>query len=377
MESGLNRRWDEETFRDGQRNGKLKSIVISATKEIEAIDLFCGAGGLSYGLRRTGIKVVAGFDLDPACEYPFRENNEAKFIRADIANVKGADLDALYSPTSIRLLAGCAPCQPFSTYRQGAPNPTDKRWNLLSEFGRLVRESSPDIITMENVPLLEKQDIFCRFVDTLESLGYKTSFRVVNCADYGVPQFRRRLVMLASRFADISLISPTHKSHLTVRKAIEGLPSLEAGQVDASDPLHQAASLSPTNLKRIRSSRPGGTWRDWDSQLVADCHKKETGQTYPSVYARMSWDEPSPTMTTQFYGFGNGRFGHPNQDRAISLREGAILQSFPKRYRFVPIDQPMHRKIIGRLIGNAVPVKLGEAIGRSIREHIANGAENR
>ena len=348
----------------------MRCKEVSATAAIEAIDLFCGAGGLSHGLRQAGIKVLAGFDLDPACEYPFQENNGAKFVKADITMLKGTDLRGLYSPNAIKLLAGCAPCQPFSTYRQGAPNPTDKRWNLLSEFGRLVEESSPDIVTMENVPLLEKQEVFLSFVETLESLGYRVSARVVNCADYGVPQFRRRLVLLGSKLGAITLIPPTQCKHLTVRKSIEGLPSLEAGQVDTSDRLHQTASLSPTNLKRIRASRPGGTWRDWDPRLVADCHKKDSGKTYPGVYARMSWDEPSPTMTTQFYGFGNGRFGHPTQDRGMSLREGAILQSFPKQYRFVPEDQPIHRKTIGRLIGNAVPVKLGEAIGRSIKEHI-------
>lgn len=138
----------------------------------------------------------------------------------------------------------------------------------------------------------------------------------------------------------------------------------------SGDPLHQTATLSPTNLLRIRASKPGGTWRDWDPELVATCHRKRSGKTYPSVYGRMSWDEPAPTVTTQFFGFGNGRFGHPEQDRAISLREGAILQSFPKNYRFVKPGEPIHFSILGRLIGNAVPVKLGEAIGRSLVAHV-------
>jgi DNA (cytosine-5)-methyltransferase 1 len=123
-------------------------------------------------------------------------------------------------------------------------------------------------------------------------------------------------------------------------------------------------------MERMRASKPGGTWRDWPSHLVAECHRKPTGKTYPGVYARMAWDEPSPTLTTQFYGFGNGRYGHPEQDRAISLREGAILQGFPKRYSFVKKGEPVHFKVLGRLIGNAVPVTLGRVIGKSVKAHL-------
>lgn len=340
---------------------------------IEAVDLFCGAGGLSHGLGQAGIRVVAGFDLDPACKYPFEKNNNAKFVKADISSVGGKEINALYSPGAIKVLAGCAPCQPFSTYSQGKTDPSDKRWNLLIEFARLIEESKPDIVTMENVPRLEKQKVFHLFRETLERLGYRTKFEIMNCADYGVPQLRKRLVLLASRLGPIEMIGPTHRpdDHITVEEAIGSLPPLQAGEIDTNDPIHQASRLSSTNLKRIRASKPGGSWKDWDNDLIADCHKKEVGHTYVSVYGRMSWDEPSPTMTTQFFGFGNGRFGHPEQDRGLSLREGAILQSFPRRYQFVPKDKPIHRKIIGRLIGNAVPVKLGKAIGNSIKKHLA------
>ena len=346
---------------------------------IEAVDLFCGAGGLSYGLGQAGIRVVAGFDLDPACKYPFEKNNKAKFVKADIASVIGKEINKLYSPGSIRVLAGCAPCQPFSTYSQGKPDPSDKRWNLLAEFARLIEESKPDIVTMENVPRLEKQKVFHLFRKTLERLGYNTKFEVINCADYGVPQLRKRLVLLASRLGPIEMIAATHRpdAHITVEEAIGNLPPLRAGEIDPIDPIHQSSKLSPTNLKRIKASKPGGSWKDWDKNLVAECHKKDVGHTYVSVYGRMSWGEPSPTMTTQFFGFGNGRFGHPEQDRGISLREGAILQSFPRRYRFVPEGKSIHRKIIGRLIGNAVPVKLGKAIGKSIKKHIASNCKVR
>ena len=158
--------------------------------------------------------------------------------------------------------------------------------------------------------------------------------------------------------------------HKKVVDVIGKLPTLKAGEVDPNDPLHQSSSLSPLNLRRIRHSKPGGTWRDWPEELVAECHKKDSGKTYSGVYARMQWDKPAPTMTTQYFGFGNGRFGHPEQDRAISLREGAIFQGFPKDYKFVPPGAPVKKKELGRMIGNAVPVTLGEAIGRSLLRHV-------
>ena len=147
------------------------------------------------------------------------------------------------------------------------------------------------------------------------------------------------------------------------------MKSLKAGEQGNSDKLHLSATLSELNMRRIRASKPGGTWRDWPKDLIAACHKKEEGQGYVSVYGRMEWDKSSPAITTQFFGFGNGRFGHPSQDRAISLREGAMLQSFPKSYKFVKAKEPVIITTLGRLIGNAVPVKLAEALGRTITRH--------
>jgi len=167
------------------------------------------------------------------------------------------------------------------------------------------------------------------------------------------------------------MIKPTHDSPQTVRQAIGHLRPLEAGEATSGDKLHMSAKLSEKNLQRIRISKPGGTWRDWPEYLIADCHRADSGQTYPGVYARMEWDKPAPTMTTQCFGFGNGRFGHPEQDRAISLREAAILQSFPRDYAFIPEEGEVSFKVMGRLIGNAVPVNLGRAIARSIKNHLA------
>jgi DNA (cytosine-5)-methyltransferase 1 len=340
--------------------------------EIAAVDLFCGVGGLTRGLEKSGIDVRLGVDIDVSCEYPYERNNRATFMLGSVDEVGGSHLNRFLWGARHRLLAGCAPCQPFSTYSQKSRDSVDERWCLLRQFGRLVREMQPELVTMENVPRLAQQEIFDEFVNDLRRQDFMVFHRVVNCADYGVPQLRHRLVLLASRLGDISLIEPVRKpeNYRTVRDAIGSLPTIGAGEADERDPLHQASTLSPTNMKRIRVSTPGGTWRDWDEELVATCHRRTTGKTYPSVYGRMGWDEPAPTVTTQFYGFGNGRFGHPEQHRAISLREGAILQSFPKNYGFVAPGQPIYRKTIGRLIGNAVPVKLGQAIGRSIVRHV-------
>lgn len=352
-------------------SGLLKKRPMGA-EGICAVDLFCGAGGLTRGLEKTGIKVALGIDLDPVCEYPYTRNNSAKFLLKSVDDVTKTDISAAFGDAKIRLLAGCAPCQTFSTYNQKADS-SDKRWWLLKQFSRLIDETSPELITMENVPGLLEHSVFNKFVKNLKKNGYKVSYKVLNCVEYGLPQHRNRLVLLASRLGDIEILDPEvfKKKPKTVRDAIAKFPSLKAGEEDEKDKLHQCSVLSELNLKRIKVSKPGGTWRDWPKALVADCHKKPTGKTYPSVYGRMSWDEPAPTITTQFFGFGNGRFGHPEQNRAISLREGATLQSFPKNYRFTPPGKPVSIKVLGRLIGNAVPVVLGEVIGKSILRHVA------
>lgn len=334
-----------------------------------AIDLFCGAGGLTHGLEKAGVNVALGVDLDPSCTYPYEANNKAKFLLKSVSEVSAKEINRIFDKSKFSLLAGCAPCQPFSKYRLGKSDESDDRWNLLAQFQRLVRETKPDIVTMENVPRLQREAVFASFVKSLECQGYKVWNEVVNCSDHGVPQQRERLVLLASRLGSISL-KPSVSHRKTVKEAIGTLPSIGAGEICQKDTLHQASCLSPLNFTRIKASTPGGTWRDWDEELVAECHKKKSGKTYPAVYGRMTWDQPSPTVTTQFYGFGNGRFGHPEQDRALSLREGAILQSFPKTYKFCKPGEPVYRKTIGRLIGNAVPVKLGEAIGKCVLAHV-------
>lgn len=337
------------------------------------IDLFCGAGGLTRGLLDAGLKVVAGYDIDPACEFPYAHNNKpAKFKQRSVTKTTGHELNQLFEPGKAKVLVGCAPCQPFSTYSQGKTNPADERWSLLDAFLALVQETQPVVVSLENVPGLRKHDVFKRFTACLVDEGFHVETTIANCPDYGIPQRRKRLVLLASRLGPISLIGPTHERHefVTVRQAIGKLPILEPGVPCEQDIMHRTPKLGKQNQLRIAASVPGGSWRDWPEGLTAECHKRESGQSFGSVYGRMCWDEPSPTMTTQFFGFGNGRFGHPEQDRALSLREGAVLQTFPVSYRFVEDEAAVSMKTLGKLIGNAVPVLLGKVIGISIRQHL-------
>lgn len=338
------------------------------------VDLFCGAGGLTHGFVLEGLDVRAGVDLDPACRFPYETNNgKARFVERDISKVTTAELKGLFGNADVTILAGCAPCQPFSTYAQRYElDGEDGKWGLLYQFARLAEGTMPDVITMENVPTVAKHAVFHDFVDTLKRIGYKVWFDVVDSSKYGVPQVRRRMVLLASRHGDITMIEPTRKKPKTVKQAIGDLRPLSAGESAPRDKLHVTSTLSEMNLRRIMVSKPGGTWRDWPKRLVAQCHRADSGRTYPGVYGRMEWDKPAPTMTTQCYGFGNGRFGHPKQHRAISLREAAILQSFPRKYAFIPKGGDVSFKVLGRLIGNAVPVDLGRAIARSIKQHLAS-----
>ena len=232
---------------------------------------------------------------------------------------------------------------------------------------------------MENVPPLRHRDVFADLLSVLDREGFGVQNTIVNCADYGVLQRRQRLVLLASKLGPIEFIPPTIKvgNYSTVRETIANMPALRAGEVCQTDPLHQAARLSPLNLQRIRAFKPGDMWRDWAVSLRTACHRRVTGKSFSSVYGRMTWDDPSPTVTTQYFGYGDGRFGHPEQDSSISLREGALLQGFPKTYEFVRTGNPIHLKRVGRLIDNAVPVKLGAAIGRSTVLLFENGIDSR
>lgn len=341
-----------------------------------AVDLFCGAAGLSLGLKNSGISIAAGIDLDPACRYPFETNIGALFLEQDISSLSAETVTGLFGGAKIRVLAGCAPCQPFSGYTTKR-RAIDRRWELLLQFLRIVQETAPEIVTLENVPRLVHLPLWREFVGELEAGSYFVDWDVVDASKFGVPQNRRRLVLLASRLGPISLPAPIKGDVPTVEKAIRTLPAVSAGAANPTDPLHSSRALTAQNLARIKQSKPAGTWREWPRRMQAACHKTESGKTYPSVYGRMSWHKPSPTITTQFYGFGNGRFGHPTQDRAITLREGAILQSFPIDFKFAPSGGRINFRRLGKLIGNAVPPELARAIGEAIVQHVLGAKANR
>ena len=371
--------WADENHRQSNREEPNLSSgpCIESESTGSVVDLFCGAGGISHGFWLEGFGIAAGFDIDEGCRYAFEHNNKAPFIRRDIASLDGKAIKKLFTPGRVAVLVGCAPCQPFSIYNQRNSNP---QWQLLEDFARIISETRPSVVSMENVPRLvqfRKGKIFTSFVETLEKEGYHVDWQLAFAPDYGVPQRRSRLVLLASLLGEIGLEPPTHDplSYETVAQTIGYLPELVAGGVDAQDPLHRSSRLSLLNLKRIQAAKEGGSWRDWGEELISDCHKVKTGRGYVAVYGRMQWDAPSPTITTQFFGFGNGRFGHPEQDRGISLREGAILQSFPSDYAFLEPGAPVQFKKLGRMIGNAVPVLLARAIARSIRSHLAEHAQ--
>lgn len=340
---------------------------------IAVVDLFCGVGGLTHGLIKAGLEVRAGIDLDESCKYAFENNNKSKFIHKNIKKLRKNELDKQYQKGDIKVLVGCAPCQPFSKHTQKEKDrETREDWGLLNYFFKAIKKVKPVIVSMENVPQIVKHEIFSDFVRKLNSENYHVSWQKVYCPNYGIPQNRTRLVLLASKLGEINLMPATRnpKNYMTVKTAIGHLEPIKAGNSSRKDRLHRSAVLSKINLKRIKKSIPGGSWRDWNKNLRADCHKKKSGRTYSSVYARMKWNKPSPTITTQFYSFGTGRFGHPEQDRAISIREGAILQTFPRKYKFIAPGAPLELRKLGRHIGNAVPVRLGEIIGRTITEHL-------
>jgi DNA (cytosine-5)-methyltransferase 1 len=344
------------------------------TKTIAAIDLFCGAGGLTKGLNRAGMPVPLGVDLDASCQYPYEFNNPAsKFLLSDVSGLSGKVLMEAWKRVEIRVLAGCAPCQAFSSYTQGRAWRHTDQWSLLRAFAKLVETSRPHIVTMENVPKLARHKVFKKFCDSLIDQNFEIVWDILDCRNFGIAQSRKRLVLIASRLGRPQLPRPTHtnpKRWKTVREVIGNLRPIKHGCSHPGDRLHVASRLTAINLKRLSASRPGGTWRDWPPKLVAECHTRKKGKSYPGVYGRMEWDAPGPTITGQCYGFGNGRFGHPKQDRGISLREAALLQSFPAKYAFASPGSRIEMKNVGQLIGNAVPPRLGRAIGAAILRHV-------
>lgn len=355
--------------------------------QISAVDVFCGAGGLSYGLERAGIDVQAGLDIDRHSAYPYEANTEAKFRTVDIRPL-ARDPEPIKRMfpwnADMEVLAACAPCQPYSTLSNERDKSTEDhdRWGLLNHFKRIVEEVEPDVVITENVLQVRHDETYVEFEDRLTELGYTLNDptnRNVYAPEYGIPQNRKRWVLIASKEGKINLPEPFYTDpteYPTAEDAIGHLPPLEAGAVHPSNDLHRAQSFSEKNLERIRNMNPGEDWRVWEEKgldhLLADCHKRESGRSYKAPYSRMVPDEPAPTITTQFYNYGSGRFGHfdTEQNRALSLLEGALLQTFPEDYDFFEDWERAGFKNVGRLIGNAVPPKLGRIIGEAIGDHV-------
>lgn len=340
---------------------------------IRVFDFFSGCGGTSCGFAQAGMEIAMGLDIDPDSALTFTKNfPDAAFIKADIRSLETSVLAPYINDrSSPTLFCGCAPCQPFSRQNRNRVS-TDQRANLLAEFGRFVRVWLPDYVFVENVPgmqrLPEAEGPFPAFCMMLSELGYDHVSRTLPALWFGVPQTRERLVLLASRRGPIELPEPTHgpgrefPKFSTVRDWISYLPPIEAGETHPHDPDHRSSSLSPANLNRIAATPEGGGRQDWPERLWLECHKNHTGHS--DVYGRLRWSAPASGLTTRCISYSNGRFGHPEQNRAISAREAACLQTFPRDYKFAGSLESRARQI-----GNAVPPLMAFRIGEQVLRH--------
>lgn len=341
--------------------------------EMKVVDFFSGCGGTSAGFRRAGASISLGIDNDPvACATFARNFPKAQTLCEDIRALRPVDIEP-YLPLDrddFLIFSACAPCQPFSKQRPKSKK-SDQRATLLFSFLRFVRWWMPDYVFVENVPgvrsLTAEKRSFEGLMRSLRTLGYAVSMDVVRAYDYGVPQKRARLVVLASLHGNVAFPAATHgpgtkKPYTTVWDWIGDLPRLRAGQRHSSVPNHHAASLSALNLRRIKATPRGGGRIDWPRSLKLDCHVDHKGHS--DVYGRMRKDMPAPGLTTRCISLSNGRFGHPTQHRAISVREAACLQTFDKTFIFEGTLIQTARQV-----GNAVPVLLAERFARQVVRH--------
>ncbi len=343
-----------------------------AQQPIRVADFFSGCGGTSAGLRAAGMQIIFGLDFEPSAAATFRRNfPDAVFLEKDIRLVEPEVVAAAIQGDGPLLVAACAPCQPFSSFVHRKAVPSSRR-SLLLRLLPILELTNPEYVMIENVPGLDTRapaGTFNRFCKALRGLGFHINWGVVDCQSYGVPQRRRRLVLLGSRLGPVEIPKPTHgcgpslKPKSTVREWIADLPALNAGDTDPAVPNHTASALTELNRRRLLASRPGGNRLDWPEDLWLDCHVGHRGHS--DVYGRMSWDAPSPALTTKCTSLSNGRFGHPDQDRPISVREAACLQTFPRDFVFVG-----GIKSATRQVGNAVPVLLAQTMGEYVGIHL-------
>lgn len=342
------------------------------------IDLFSGCGGSALGLRQAGIPIRVAVDIDKFASETFKNNfPECSVLPVNITYLSGKELlkTGGFDSGERVILIACPPCQGFSSARRVSQRLTDPRNLLIYEFLRLVEEIRPFAFILENVPGLANgigKPLFLQILKQLQELGYnQTIYDVVNIADYGVPQARKRLLVMGTNDPTLRLdfppktnSDPRLPSELpawnTVRSAISDLSPIDAGKKNPFDPLHASAGLSETNLKRLtQTPKDGGDRTSWSEDLVLECHKKSKG--HKDVYGRMKWDLPSPTITGGCVMVSKGRFGHPEQNRAISLREAARLQTFPDEFMFAG-----NFGQIAQQIGNAVPPLLAKRAAESL-----------
>lgn len=331
-----------------------------------SIDLFSGIGGQTLGLKKAGFKVVVSIEIDEHAVKGYKLNHpETEMIQKDIRKVTAKEIKENLNGEPLHLLAGCPPCQGFSSIRRlNKPDSVeDERNNLVLEFVRMVKELKPLTIMMENVPGLKKYTLFQYVFNELKELCYNPKIHIVNIRDYGVPQNRRRLIMVGSILGNID-IAKGEKNKVTVRQVIGDLEKPE----DSKDPLHKSLSKHTSKvMERIKlTPHNGGSWKDLPEEYFLECHKKDN-VGFNDVYGRLRWDDYSTTITGGCLNPSKGRFLHPEQDRVLTPREAAMLQSFPKDYK-LPLDIP--KSTLALLIGNALPPKFSDIQSKNIKEHL-------
>ncbi|XWN36722.1 MAG: DNA cytosine methyltransferase [Balneola sp.] len=337
---------------------------------MQAVDFFCGAGGVTCGFNQANIDVVVGIDIDKSCKDTYEKNNPGtSFLEADISKLKKGILEknfGIIRNDDEMIFIGCSPCQYYTNLNTKKEKSEASRM-LLEDFREFVDYYRPGYIFVENVPGIEKkkESPLKDFKNYLNKKGYVFSDKVINAKHLGVPQNRRRYILIATRVREsISLPAENKNEFLTLRDAIGDktkFKPIEAGHTDTTDFQHSVAGLSDLNLRRLKNTpKNGGTRLSWaeNEDLQLECYKTHDGHT--DVYGRMHWDKPSPAITTKFRYTSTGRYSHPEQNRAISLREGATLQSFPLDYVFYSDSQ----NEIARMIGNAVPPKLANEVAK-------------